>query len=94
MYKSIPKDVESYRSYQYHGNFDQYVVINDGFMHGKRCIVFTDIHDTLQIFGRKCEFRQNEGIYSYGEIWDSDHGLYCKYFLINSERTLKYSITD
>ena len=90
--KNIPDDVENYKSFQYHGVVDSNVVIIGKFLNGNNTLIFIDNHDTIPIWGKKCEFNKGDSIYSYGELWSSHKGCYCKYFVINSNRTLKYPI--
>ena len=85
------KDIENYESYQYHGTFDTCLTIEGGFLHGKNTLIFTK-NDTISIWGKKCEFSKGDSIYSYGEIWNSPRGPFCKYFIIDKDKTLKYSI--
>ena len=80
-------------SFQYHGSFDSSAVLDGKFIQPKYTMIYTDSSDMIPIWGKKCEFTQGEGVYTIGEWWSSGPGNgYCKYFVINSNRTLRYSI--
>ena len=91
--KHVPQDVSLYSSFREHGTLDSSAVIKGGFLHGKNTIVYTD-SNTMVIWGKKCDFKPGDKVFSYGEYWNGPYGCYCKYFIINDAGTIKYSILD
>jgi len=75
------------------GRYDTNCVIPAKWHHGTTTIVYMQDDSCVIIWGKKCEFRKNEMLYAKAEWWGAAPGSsHWKYFLINKEETIRYSI--
>jgi len=80
---------------QYLGRYDTCCTIKENFLKGTTTIVFMDDDSCVVIWGKKCEFDKGDSLFAEARWWSTPPGgAHWKYFLVNEDKTLKYSLLD
>lgn len=80
----------------YLGTYDTARLIPTHFMRGNTTIVCFQDDSAVVIWGKKCEFSKGESLYAKA-VWMYSPGFgggHWKYFLINDDESLKYTLLD
>lgn len=75
------------------GKYDTSCVIRKNFFKGSTTIVFLQDDSCVVIWGKKCEIKKGDMLYAKAEWWATPPGgEHWKYFLINKDRSIRYSL--
>ena len=75
------------------GLYDTCATIKENFFKGRTIIVYLQDDSCVVIWGKKCEIEKGEMLYAKAEWWATPPGgCHWKYFLVNKEKTIRYSL--
>ena len=77
------------------GRYDTSQVIKENFFTGSTTIIYLQDDSCIVIWGKKCEIEKGEMLYAKAEWWATPPGgSHWKYFLINEDETIRYSLLN
>ena len=77
------------------GTYDTSSVIRENFLKGNTTIIYLQDDSCIVIWGKKCEFIKGDSLFAKAEWWATPPGgSHWKYFLVNKEKTIRYSLLN